>query len=158
MANVSEVSRWSRPRAFLRIVAVMGLLLLATWTTRRSLGFAEPEPHESCPERLSRRYLPLKPHLPSSGVIGYIGPELTEDGCNSKFMAQYVLAPLLVTHVWEENIRAVARRTDFVVPVTLPLVIVDQAEPEAANWIRDSPQFSLLMDFGDGVLLYGRAR
>jgi hypothetical protein len=155
---VSEVSRWSRPRALLRILAAIALLVCAVLTTRRTLTFVEPEPHETCPERLSLRYEPLKRHLPASGVIGYVGPELTTDGCNAKFVAQYVLAPLLVSHVWEEDIRRVARRTDFVVPLKPPLVVVDQSDPQAADWVRGSPEFSLVMDFGDGLQLYGRAR
>ena len=159
VARVSEVSRWSRGKALLRIAAVVGLFVLAAVTTRRTIeALSKAEPNETCPERISRRYAPLKQHLPPSGVVGYMGPELTEDGCNSKFMAQYVLAPLLVTHVWEEEIRQVARRTDFVVPLKPTLVIVDKLEPLAADWLRDNRDYSVVMDFGDGVLLVGRLR
>ena len=156
---MSESSSWSRGRAALRAGAVVALLILAAITTRRNLeGLAQHEPHESCPERLVRRYAPLRDHIPARGVVGYIGPELANDGCNAKFMAQYVLAPVLVTHVWDKDNRVAARRTDFVVPMKPPLVIVDRHEPQAAGWLADNPDYSVVMDLGDGLLITGRMR
>ncbi len=87
-----------------------------------------------------------------------MGPEDTEDGCNAKFIAQYVLAPVLVTHVWEDDNRMAARRTDFVVPAKPSLVIVDRREPLAPTWLRDNPEYGVLMDLGDGLMIAGRVR
>ncbi len=156
---VSRPETWQRVRSVLRVLALVGLFALAAVTTRETFTrFVRAEPHETCADRLEQRYAPVRRHLPRRGVIGYFGPELTEDGCNAKFIAQYVLAPMLVSHVWEVNNRRAARRTDFVVPTNLPLVLVDTDDPEANAWLQTTEEYQVITNFGNGVVLAGRTR
>lgn len=150
---------WQRVRSVLRVLALVGLFALATVTTRETFKrFLRAEPHETCADRLERRYAPVRRHLPPRGVIGYFGPELTADGCNAKFIAQYVLAPMLVSHLWEVNNRRAARRTDFVVPTDPPLVLVDTDDREAKAWLQTTEEYEVITSFGNGVFLAGRTR
>ncbi|MBX3126600.1 MAG: hypothetical protein KF718_07770 [Polyangiaceae bacterium] len=148
-----------RARSSLRLLALVALVAVAVQTSRQTLrAFSVLEPHERCAERIAARYEPLRDYLPRHGIVGYIGPELTEDVCNAKFVLQYTLAPLLVSHVWERPHRLAARRTDFVVPDELPVVIVDTQDPEAVKWLEHNPQYAVLVRVAPELFIVGRTR
>lgn len=157
--SVAPVSASQRIRPALRLVALFGVLLVSATGLHRQVAKAVTlAPTDTCPQRWSRRYEPLRQHLPRRGIVGYIGPELTEDGCNAKFIAQYVLAPVVVSHVWETDHRLAAQRTDRLVPLKLPLVIVDTADPSAQRWLGDNAEYAVVTDFGDGLLIASLTR
>ncbi len=147
------------PRDGLRIAAVValsGLSLHTAWTAFQR--FRELEPAEACPPALDARYARLRDQLPAAGVVGYVGPELTPEACNAKFLAQYSLAPLVVSAMEERDIRIVARNTDFIVPLELPVVIVDTRAPEALAWLRERQDYRIVLDAGDGLYLAARTQ
>jgi hypothetical protein len=113
---------------------------------------------ERCAKRFDLRFSRLRQHLPATGIVGYVGPRLSDDGCDSLFLAQLSLAPVLVSHVEDDELRRAARRTDIVVPDQLPLVIVDTQEPAAKVWLEAHPGYSLVIDAGDGLYLAARTR
>ena len=140
---------WAGARVWIAVLAVM---LYAGASTVRWVHRATERPARSRPDGISayeRRFNELRPLLPDSGVVGYLGdPEPTDPSSTEAtaaallyfrryLLAQYSLAPLLL------------------IKSTEPEFVVGNFE---AGAIHPTPTgFRVMRDFGDGVVLFRRS-
>lgn len=134
------------PSARARVWIAVGLVLVyAGASTLRWLDQAADWPSRPGQDEISvyqRRMEMLRPVLPDSGVVGYLGdPEPTGTGALQHFrrylLAQYSLAPLLVLEDTEP---------EFVVGNFYP-----------GRTPAPPPGFRVARDFGDGLMLFQRS-
>lgn len=145
---------WTLPGDSRRAKTGVGLLMLMALFSNlamcgRQLWFAYRHPQEFTGEdaviRTERRFAAMRASLPQRGVVGYLeelgGQEGREAGTSDFILAQYTLAPVLVTH-----------------GAAPELVIVNALEESAANQLQTASGLTLVQDFGDGLLLCQRAK
>jgi hypothetical protein len=98
----------------------------------RTLGLDEITLHE-------RRMVPLRGHLPTRGIVGYLSDETDENQAAKRlYLTQYTLAPVLVE-------RGASR----------PLVVGNFTQPLAAR--TNTRGLVVVRDFGGGLVLYRKA-
>lgn len=83
--------------------------------------------------RSDDRFAPLKAHLSTEGVIGYIG-ESGQSSLPDYYLAQYALAPVVVDHA------------------TNHAIVIGNFPHSAPSEIP--PDLKLVQNFGNGVLLF----
>ena len=148
MTAAAEATRTGadRPSGRARAWIAVGLVLVyAGASTLRWLDQAADWPSRPGQDEISvyqRRMEVLRPALPDSGVVGYLGdPEPTGTGALQHFrrylLAQYSLAPLLVLEDTEP---------EFVVGNFYP-----------GRTPAPPPGFRVARDFGDGLMLFQRS-
>ena len=118
--------------------AVAGILLFVLCSLLSSIRIilAAPTPahlhSDEISQRSDQRFTLVKPRLPATGVIGYIG-ESGNSGTADYYLAQYALAPLVLDRSPRHKI--VIGNFPGAVPSSLP------------------PDLQLIESFGNGVLL-----
>jgi hypothetical protein len=116
--------------------AILLFTLCCVLSTIRILRQA-PNPAPLDPDDISKRsdqrFAAVKPHLPTSGVIGYVG-ESGNSSTSDYYLTQYALAPLVVDRSTHHAI--VIGNFPLLPPSDLP------------------PNLRLIEDFGSGVLLF----
>ena len=112
------------------------LFVLCCLLSSAHMLFQAPNPKRVATDDIARRsdqrFAALKPHLPASGVIGYIG-ESGDSAVPDYYLAQYALAPLVVDQ--SPNHAIVIGNFPSLAPAEIP------------------PSLRILENFGDGVLL-----
>jgi hypothetical protein len=133
----------SQPDAAPRRRAVAGLMLLAlacSLSAMRELMQSPSLGHQKATgddveARSDLRFSELRKALPQSGVVGYIG----EDGPSAVveyYLAQYALAPLVVDRSPNHAF------------------VIGNFPSSAKASSNEATQFSLVRDFGNGVMLF----
>jgi hypothetical protein len=116
--------------------AILLFALCCVLSTIRILRQA-PNPAHLDPDDISKRsdqrFAAVKPHLPTNGVIGYLG-ESGNSSTPDYYLTQYALAPLVVDRSTHHGI--VIGNFPLLPPSDVP------------------PNLRLIEDLGDGVLLF----
>jgi hypothetical protein len=136
--NSEPTSKVNR-RALIRLLAVAGVLAVSLLSSGELARLAlKPTPMDGDSLYL-RRFDDIKKVLPSHGVVCYMpSPQSSFDAKKHYFLAQYALAPLIV------------RTTADCDPV------IGDFPGGLAPASADAQRWTVLKDFGNGVLLLGR--
>jgi len=120
-----------------RTAASLAFLILLSLLSSARMIFTGPKPWhlevDSIGARSDKRFATVKSHLPTNGIIGYIG-ETGDSALPDYYLTQYALAPLVVDRSAHHSVVI----GNF--PHTLPSEIPSDLK--------------LVQDFGNGVLLF----
>jgi len=88
-------------------------------------------------ERYEQRFIPLRRELPSGAILGYVSDSLADDDARAYFMAQYALAPVVLTRDLREG------------HLILGNFVSGRVDPNLLRGLG----LILARDFGNGVVL-----
>ena len=132
-------SSWQTWRTGLAVALVMaGPLLSSAGLLRYAVGIRLPPGALDEVSRAERRFRPLRPLLPATGVVGYLSDRPGSD--EERYEAQYVLAPLVLRLGGDSD-----------------LVVGNFFDPAEGPRLAAAASLEQVRDFGEGLWLLRRA-